>query len=179
MIKIRHLRQEDEKLLTIFFVNLSERDKSYFYPHPLNRENAVILCDSARAENNIRLVAVKKFQNSEEIVGYVYLRCCDDNKNKCTFGIVVREDCRGGLGNRLIEEIIQEAKAMNNLCSIELNVHKNNSRAIYLYQKHGFEIVKEFMKEMSVLFAEKKKLQIILKVKSKLLILRNLNLQTN
>lgn len=145
MIEIRNIKQGDTDLLTDFFGRLSERDKFYFYPHPLDRENAVILCDSALSEDNIRLVAVKKFQDSEEIVGYVYvLRRFDDNENKWTFGIVIREDCRGGLGNSLIKKIIQNAKDSNRLRSIELTVHKDNPRAIHLYQKHGFEIVNEF-----------------------------------
>jgi putative acetyltransferase len=56
-------------------------------------------------------------------------------------GISVAGDWQGkGVGNRLLEALCQHADRWLGLLRLELTVYTDNTRAIALYRKHGFEI---------------------------------------
>ena len=53
--------------------------------------------------------------------------------------IVVKKDCRqNGIGSKLLEKLIQEAK-LKKVNSLTLEVNSNNSPAQKLYEKYGFK----------------------------------------
>ncbi|MFL5521705.1 MAG: GNAT family N-acetyltransferase [Gemmatimonadales bacterium] len=56
-------------------------------------------------------------------------------------GIAVRSDYQGrGVGNALMEAMIDVADNWLNVTRIELTVFTDNERAIALYRRHGFEM---------------------------------------
>ncbi|RRD41012.1 GNAT family N-acetyltransferase [Leptotrichia sp. OH3620_COT-345] len=60
-------------------------------------------------------------------------------KHRTTFGLTVKKEFQGmGVGNILMNEIIENARKMN-YEQIELEVYSNNKNAIKLYEKHGFQ----------------------------------------
>ena len=66
------------------------------------------------------------------------------------FGITVAREYWGlGIGPRLIEALIEWARATDIIRKINLRVHQSNSRAIELYRRLGFEeegfITREYM----------------------------------
>lgn len=61
------------------------------------------------------------------------------NKHRCTFGIVVDKDYwRRGIGNILMDEMINIVKSKSEIKQIELETYSINSRAISLYESKGF-----------------------------------------
>lgn len=60
-------------------------------------------------------------------------------KHRGDFGIsVIQEYCNRGIGSRLLSEIINFAKE-NSFEIIELQVRSDNTAAIHLYEKFGFQ----------------------------------------
>jgi len=74
-----------------------------------------------------------------EPVGYGHL---DIDGDKVWLGIVVKNDFRGkGLGTKIMEELIKQAKALN-VKELSLTVDTNNDSAIGLYERFGFKLIK-------------------------------------
>ncbi|MGQ2376339.1 GNAT family N-acetyltransferase [Companilactobacillus zhachilii] len=72
----------------------------------------------------------------DQIVGYSRLENSDDSKAE--FGVVVdKEFWNNGIGSYLLEDAINWAFD-SPLKEVFLEVYKNNSIAIHLYQKYGF-----------------------------------------
>jgi ribosomal protein S18 acetylase RimI-like enzyme len=56
------------------------------------------------------------------------------------FGMAVSDAFQGqGIGKRLVEALIEEARACEQLLQIELHVSEGNERALRLYRSCGFE----------------------------------------
>ncbi|SBS27794.1 Spermidine N(1)-acetyltransferase [Marinomonas spartinae] len=61
-------------------------------------------------------------------------------KHTASLAIAVHPEAHGqGIGRRLMEEALSQADHWLNLVRIELDVHEDNSGAIELYKKVGFE----------------------------------------
>ncbi|KRK99620.1 GNAT family N-acetyltransferase [Companilactobacillus futsaii] len=72
----------------------------------------------------------------DELIGYCRLERIDTKKAE--FGVVVdKEFWNNGIASYLLEEAIDWANA-SPLEKIILEVYKNNSAAIHIYQKYGF-----------------------------------------
>ena len=57
-------------------------------------------------------------------------------------GIIVQTNFRDlGIGFNLINEAIRESKKLNNKEKIILSVFSDNTRALYLYKKMGFQVL--------------------------------------
>jgi Acetyltransferases, including N-acetylases of ribosomal proteins len=81
-----------------------------------------------------------------QVVGYSRLENNDDEKAE--FGVVVDKDFwNNGIGSYLLEDAINWAFD-SPLKEIFLEVYKNNSIAIHLYQKYGFTIDSETEKTL-------------------------------
>jgi RimJ/RimL family protein N-acetyltransferase len=54
--------------------------------------------------------------------------------------VLLQKYCNMGIGGKMMEECLKWCKA-NNVTQVELDVVKNNERALKMYQSFGFEIV--------------------------------------
>lgn len=86
-----------------------------------------------------RLVAV--IDSEQKVVGFVSLRTFSDRRAHVgSIGIFVHDDYQNrGIGSRLMAAIINLAENWLNLKRLELQVNTDNSSAIRLYEKFGFE----------------------------------------
>jgi len=142
----RPLEKTDGPLLADFYATLSEADKVYFAPHPLDDEHAERLALEAEAPGQITIVAVQQCDECGQtlLAGYIYIRDSGPDK-PWWLGVCVRPGYRShGVGRALFEHLFQVAKAAG-IGSIGLNMHCQNARALHLYQKMGFRILDEFI----------------------------------
>lgn len=95
-------------------------------------------------KNNNLLIALI----NDEIVGYVFAKEIENDetiKSVLIDGLFVKEEYRNqGIASALIENIVKVIKEKG-ITAIKIKVMSNNTNAIHLYQKYGFE---ELSKEM-------------------------------
>ena len=86
-----------------------------------------------------RLVAV--INSEQKIAGFINLRTFSDRRAHVgSIGILVHDDYQNrGIGTQLMAAIIDLAENWLNLKRLELIVNTDNSSAIHLYKKFGFE----------------------------------------
>jgi len=81
-------------------------------------------------------------KNSWFTVGWVYFTTNGESEWKA-HGLTVRSPYRGlGIGERLMSEVLNYCKKKN-IASVLINVRKDNTIALGLYEKIGFERIKE------------------------------------
>ena len=102
-------------------------------------ELELVLDKQARSENQITLLALL----NDEIAGLVNITA-DQRKRVRHIGdlfiVVGKKYWNNGLGNLLLEEVIEWVQASGILRRLQLTVQTRNQAAVYLYQKHGFVI---------------------------------------
>ncbi len=75
--------------------------------------------------------------NSEVVCYYSFYNICDEGYVN---NLAVRQDFRGkGFGTQLINDMIERAKSLG-VGALTLEVNENNTNAISLYKKFGFEV---------------------------------------
>ncbi|MDF2535975.1 MAG: hypothetical protein K0R18_2134 [Bacillales bacterium] len=93
--------------------------------------------------NDHIFVAVTKKENGEQlIIGHIGLIVASNprKRHSASFGLMVHKDYqRIGVGNALLETIIDVSDNWLKLVRIELTVFVDNEKAIKLYEKFGFE----------------------------------------
>jgi putative acetyltransferase len=92
-----------------------------------------------QAEHHIFLLAL----DGQRVVGMLDIHGHEHpaKRHWGQFGMSVDRDYRGqGLGRRLLERAIAEAKSWPDFCRLELGVTPWNTRAIELYRSLGFEL---------------------------------------
>lgn len=88
-------------------------------------------------------VAVNKVNENEEVVGHLDLTVYERMRFRhvAKFGMAVKKGQQGkGIGNALMQTMINLADNWLNLHRIELTVYTDNEPAIALYKKFGFAI---------------------------------------
>lgn len=121
--EFKRISINDVEQIELFLNNSIEVRKSfrYFEHRPIS-----IICN--------HLVTVLIYLNDIP-VGYGHL---DKENNTVWLGIAINEAYQGiGLGNRMMKYLIDVASEYK-VKTISLTVDKDNSTAIYLYQKIGF-----------------------------------------
>lgn len=85
------------------------------------------------------------FDKSGNLVGFAHFVLHGyslDNKQIARVGIAVRDDFQGqGIGSQLLSNLIDLAQ-INGVDKLFLDVYSNNQKAIHLYKKYGFELVR-------------------------------------
>jgi ribosomal protein S18 acetylase RimI-like enzyme len=144
MVTVRLLAVEDGAAMGDFY-ELLPRDTYRFYcPHPLTRENATQKAASALSPTLVALVAENEAQ---EIVGYASYRWQNQDSRASTFGICLRTAYRGiGLGQAMIERLLGIAENIGPPI-MSLEVQEANPRALNLYRKMGFKVVRKQMRK--------------------------------
>ena len=135
---LRPLRAGDSEALTQFYESIPKEDYCFYCPHPLDREHALKNTKNADHPNKVCLIMETE---KHEIAGYAWYRW--QNTSKSEFGICIRRDYHGvGAGKQLIQHLFKVAKQYGPPV-MSLTVQKANAGAVILYQKSGFNIVRE------------------------------------
>ncbi|MCX5662637.1 MAG: GNAT family N-acetyltransferase [Planctomycetota bacterium] len=143
---IRPLRTDDGPALTEFYASVPREDFRFYCPHELDRAHAEAHCAAADSPHEVVVVLVEPESPGKVIAGYAWFRWPDDEAKASTFGICVRrgwQDC--GAGRALITRVREIARILGPAV-MDLTVQKANPRAVALYQKMGFKIVRSQMR---------------------------------
>ena len=104
-----------------------------------SEEMEIFLDKQASSDNQITLLA---FLN-DKIAGLVNITA-DQRKRVRHIGdlfiVIGKKYWNNGLGNLLLEEVIEWVQASGILRRLQLTVQTRNQAAVHLYQKHGFII---------------------------------------
>jgi len=139
---LRPLSVADGEALAEFYSQVPRQDVRFYFPHPLDRAHA--LSNASRADSPLEVVIVLATPRGR-IAGYAWYRWQDGDEIS-RFGICIRPDHQGlGAGRALMERICRIARAVGPPV-ISLTVQKANRRAIALYKRMGFRIVRSQMR---------------------------------
>ena len=146
---IRELEAMDDRALAAFF---SENDTpaiiTTFHPFPLDASNAHRICALPRKDRYFA-----SFENNA-ILGFAMLRGWDEGFSTPSFGILVHHKHHGrGIGKALTDHALALAREMN-APRIRLTVHRDNARAVRLYERVGFSAAETLDDGRLVMFAE-------------------------
>ena len=147
---IRPLRTDDAERLGDFYESVPRKDFRFYAPHVLDREHAE--ANAAKADSPLEVVLVAETPQAT-IAGYAWYRWRQPDAPSSGFGICVRVTHQdSGLGRALMERLATVAREIGPPV-MHLTVQLANPRAVNLYQKMGFRVVKEGERRASHGFA--------------------------
>lgn len=137
---IRRLRAGDEERLSAFYDALSERSRSFFQPYEDTSPEAMAQVVARAIEGeDLGLVAVGR---EDEVIAHAFVM--DVAREVPHLGIGLRDEHHGqGLGTALLAHLLSLSRRELGNRRLGLTVVKRNTRAIRLYVKLGFEIVRD------------------------------------
>ena len=143
-IVLRLITPDDGEALGDFYNSLPRATWRFYCPPRLTRVDAAEKASLASSPTEVCLVS--EDPESGDIAGYAWYRWKDAASRTSVFGICLREGYRGaGLGQALMARLLEIAESVGPPV-MELTVQLANPRAIALYTKMGFEIVREQMR---------------------------------
>lgn len=127
------LRPGREQALATFFAELRDAgDDTFFHPHPGDVDTLRTI--AAQPGDDVYVV----FVENARVLAYGLLRGWNEGYAVPSLGIAVDPASRGrGLG-RLMMEYLEAMARHRGAPSIRLRVHKDNARAIAMYQRRGY-----------------------------------------
>jgi ribosomal protein S18 acetylase RimI-like enzyme len=140
-ITIRMLAPTDGEALAEFYGSVPREDYRFYGPHPLTR--AAALQKVEQGADSPTFVCAVGVEETGRIVGYAWYRWKESDSPTSVFGICIRREYQGGgTGQAILRRLLEVAREVGpeRMC---LTVQKANTRAVALYQKMGFEIVRE------------------------------------
>lgn len=149
---IRPIKPEDEPLLRDLFKNLSEKSALLRFQHPnkpLSKSDLIRFCH-IDYDQEMTLVAIRKENNSERIIGAAHLMKTYENIAELSIEIIDQFQGKG-LGTILVGKLLNFAKNYG-YKKTWMVIKKENLPMIKLALKYSFEIVEE---EEGNLFVEK------------------------
>lgn len=145
---IRLLCADDEKALGDFYESVPPEDYRFYRCHPLTRELARAMTGTAFSPNSVVLVLV----TGDGVIGGYNWYQWQDGSGKSLFGICIKRDFQNtGAGAALMMRLLEIAGKVGPPV-MSLTVQKANPRAIRLYRKMGFHVVREQMREGNEFF---------------------------
>jgi ribosomal protein S18 acetylase RimI-like enzyme len=136
-IVLRELNCGDTDRMMEYFESLGDQSRSFFHPHPFDRQHAEEIC-SDQATGAYRIVA----ESNGRIVGYAWFNPWKQSPYR-TVGIAISDDFQGrGLGGALMDALEAEARRTQ-VPGLRLTVYKTNQRGVRLYSSRGYRIVGE------------------------------------
>lgn len=162
-IVFRSLDASDASIFFAYLQGLSEKTKSRFRPHPLDKATAKALCAEIYCADTIRLLATLKSGTEEEIIAYFVLLLGVrepeleryqkagirlDPASDCTLAPSVGDEYQDkGLGSLMMRHLITIALRLGRRRMVLMSgTHETNPRAIHFYEKHGFKEISSFEK---------------------------------
>ena len=137
-LEFRTLYPELQAALAEFFKALAKGDDaSYFHPHPFTAEEAQQRC--AYQGKDLYYVAI----DGQKVLGYGMLRGWDEGFAVPSLGIALHPNARGtGLGGAFMQ-VLHAAARLRGAKRVRLKVHPENSRAVRLYERLGYQYENE------------------------------------
>mgnify|MGYP001583934987 CR=1 FL=1 len=141
-VTLRPLLPDDGERLGDFYESIPRTDIRFYCPHPLTREKARE--NAGKALSPCEAVLVMETAGGE-IGGYAWFRW-QEGAGLSHFGICVRRGFQeNGAGGALMARLLELAQEIGPPV-MALTVQKANTRAVALYMKMGFRIVREQMR---------------------------------
>ncbi|MBI5092276.1 MAG: GNAT family N-acetyltransferase [Candidatus Hydrogenedentes bacterium] len=138
--RVRVLAHDDAARLSRFYQALPEQSRYFFEPYAdvsVDAMNEVV----RRALSGFDFSSVA-LDEAGGIIGHFFFM--DVASEVPHLGIGLREDAQGtGLGGVFLAYLIAVGRRVLRKNAIGLTVMKTNARALRLYQRHGFQIVRE------------------------------------
>ncbi len=137
-LEIREVGETDAAELGDFFEALAADAETvrFFHPHPLTREFAAELCAGSGSRRDLYFLT----RDRGGPVAYSMLRGWDEGFDVPSFGGCTHPARRRvGLGHIILEHAIRESRRRG-ATHLRLSVYKENSRAVRLYEKFGFDL---------------------------------------
>ncbi|MHB1319608.1 MAG: GNAT family N-acetyltransferase [Anaerolineae bacterium] len=144
-VVLRLLTTADAGALGDFYDSLPRETWRFYCPPRLARADAAQRAAEADASSDVCVVA--EDPRTGAIVGYNWYRWRDDSSRSSIFGICLREAYRGiGLGQALMTRLLEMSRQVGPPV-MELTVQLANPRAIALYRKMGFRVLREQIRD--------------------------------
>ncbi len=138
-LQIRRLQRGDEAALSRFYGALPERSRFFFEPYRDTSEEAMAAVVD-RSEGAVDL-AFAAFHGDEILAHFFVMGVAEDVPH---VGIGIAESGQGlGLGGVFLAYLLSVAKHGLARAAVGLTVIKENTRAVALYEKHGFRVVRD------------------------------------
>jgi ribosomal protein S18 acetylase RimI-like enzyme len=142
---LRLLESGDAEALGDFYDAMPRETWRFYCPPRLTRQDAARRAGWADSPTFVCVVAEDEATGA--IAGYNWYQWKGDMSQTSTFGICVREEARGiGLGRALMARLLEISRAIGPPV-MSLTVQLANPCAIALYQKMGFQIVRQQMRD--------------------------------
>ena len=141
---IRPLAEADGAALADFYAGIPAADAFFYGPHPLTREFA--LRNAAQAGSATEVVLVLEIPDGG-IGGYAWYRWQATGEACSLVGICLARACQGaGAGQQLLARLNVIARTVGPPV-MRLTVQQSNPKAIELYRKLGFQIIREQLRK--------------------------------
>ena len=139
-IELSMIEPTDGPALADFYDSLPRETWRFYCPPRLTHADAKKKASLALSPTHVVLLA--EDPQTAEIVGYNWYKWVDETSRTSVFGICVRESHRGaGLAQALMTRLLGIAREVGPP-TMSLTVQLANARAIHLYTKMGFQIVR-------------------------------------
>ena len=143
-VVLRLLSLDDAEALGDFYDSMDRATWRFYCPPRLTRQDAAWRTRWASSPTFVCVVA--EDEETGRIVGYNWYQWKDEESRESVFGICVRAAYRGaGLGRALMARLLEIGREIGPGI-MSLTVQLGNPRAVALYQKMGFHIVREQMR---------------------------------
>jgi len=139
VVTLRFLREADAGALGDFYESVPREDFRFYLPHALSREEAA--AEAARADDPCFVCLVAETDRGA-LAGYAWYRW-EPGADKSGFGICIRRGWQSAaLGGALMTRLLDIAAEVGPPV-MRLTVQLANTRAVALYRRMGFEVVRE------------------------------------
>lgn len=139
-VVVRPVARGDGEAMAEFYAAVPAKDCFFYCPYPLTRENALARAAEAECPWFVCLVAQA---GDGRLAGYAWYRWKEAAAAMSHFGMCIRPEFQGvGVGRGLMRRLLEVAGEVGppRMC---LTVQKSNPRAVSLYGKMGFTVVRE------------------------------------
>jgi putative acetyltransferase len=150
-VTFRPEQANDTEMLWTMFSTLSEESVSNLVP-PFTRERIESWTSNINYDEVLAVAAVVEEANKQRIVGVSSLKfnLQEAFKHRAELGITVHDDYQNlGIGTALLNHMLDVARTRK-LKKVHLTVNTDNSKAIRLYEKAGFEVEGKLCREICI-----------------------------
>lgn len=143
-VTLRPLAPKDEPAMVEFYESVPPEDYRFYCPQGMTSERAMARVSTASDPHMVYLLIECA---DGRIGGYAWYAWERDDSPASVFGICIRRECQGvGAGELLMTQLLCKASSYGPPM-MSLTVQLANPRAVALYKKMGFSVVREQIRE--------------------------------